>query len=595
MATNISKFIQLNDFLLLEYEFNKDPINDQIDFVADNITPVIAETTLGFRQYFNIGGLGITNNTLSLQSTPTTATRAAWYIQPGDPSSYYNFFDSSTNIAQDKYPHDTVKVHIVSGYNFDDIAGFLLQIRAKDTNGDLVDISDFTWINQIQGDDVQKFSSNTLFLVNRFYDKYIELKVPSIQALGGQTIEAIESALSIEELSDVYITYSTIPVTDNYQYKLDDTIRVNLPVISNADSFNCFIASATSGDYIEFYATWDDLIIGEFMSDIESGRIPLYTSNNPNDNYDEFSQRYGINATKWTVMHELYVYEHIPGGSSLLTQKYVFTQETDWNDPNYFRPVISNSDIASSYSIDYICRLTNRMDGSQIIRKATYASNDPKKYGRWFQRLNVENYIPYNIFNRIEGEASQVFEEVSNDRPKFVKIFYDTTTVSLDENNVVFPQGTGPLFLKKGDSVYKQSFVRLNPNTDPVQRENVDLSGVFSYSLLFVTDDDTKIEIPPTFSSNMNTVLGELEFKIMDSQIDTLLKQTNNTYQIQIKNPDGTQYTFYEGLYFDQQNYTEVISQYNELFDVTALQDEITELKAANEVLTVENEALKAT
>lgn len=595
MATNISKFIQLNDFLLLEYEFNKDGV--ETDLTDNGITPVIANLDVGGRQYFNEGAnaLGTTNNTLALQSTPTNPTRSGWYFEPGDVSGYFNYFDSSTAIAQDKYPHDIVKVHIVSGYNFDDISGFLLQIRAKDTSGNLVDLSDFSWFKQIQGDDVQKFSSNTLFLVNRFYDKYIEMKVPSVQELGGDTFSALGNALNIEALSDVYLTYSTIPVTDNNQFKLEDSINVNLPVESNADNFNCFIAESTSGDFIEFYATWNDQILGEYISDIESGRIPLYTSNNPNDNYDEFTQRYGTGAAKWTVMHELYVYEHIPGGSSLLTQKYVFTQENDWNDPNYFRPVIKNADIASSYSIDYICRLTNRMDGSQIIRKATLASTDPKKYGFQFERINVDNYIPYNVFNRIEGENSQTFENVDNSKPKFVKVFYDTTTVTLEENSTVFPQGTGPLFLKKGDSIYKQRFVRLNPNTDPVQRENVDLSGVFSYCLLFVTDDDKKIEINPTFSSNMNTVLGELEFKLMADQVDTLLKQSNNTYQIQIKNPDGTRYTFYEGLYYDQQNYTEVISQYNELYDVTALQDEITELKAANEALTVENEALKAT
>ena len=597
MATNISKYIQLNDFLLLEYEFNKD--GTEVDFASNGITPMIAETNFGAKQYFNIGGVGATNNTLALQSTPINANRSAWYINPNDASDYYdNYFSDASAIvgtSGNKYPHDTVKVHIVSGYNFDDITGFLLQVRAKDTDGNLVDISDFTWIKQINGDAVQKFASNTLYLVNRFYDKYIEFKIPSIQELGGGTGPGLETALSIAQLSDVYITYSTIPITNNNIYNQSESIRVQLPVTSVADNFNCFIAEGTSGDFIEFYATWNDQIIGEYMSDIESGRIRLYTSNNPNDNYEEFTDRYGTGAIKWTVMHELYVYEHIPNGSSLLTQKFVFTQEDNWNDPNYFRPVIQNADIDSSYSIDYICRLTNRMDGSQIIRKATFASTDPKKYGRYFTRLNVDNIIPYNVFNRIEGEASQVFTNVNNEKPKFIKIFYDTTTVTLDAENTIYPQGTGPLFLKKGDSTYLFNFTRLNAVTDPIQRENVDLSGVFNYELLFVKDDDSKIEVPPTYSSNMNTVLGQLEFKLMDNQIESLLKQTNNTFQIRVKNPNGTSYTFYEGLYYNYQNYTEVIARYNSLYDVTALQSKITSLESANAELSAENEALKST
>ena len=40
MATNISKYAQLNDFLLLEYEFNRD--GTTVDFVGEGITPMEA-------------------------------------------------------------------------------------------------------------------------------------------------------------------------------------------------------------------------------------------------------------------------------------------------------------------------------------------------------------------------------------------------------------------------------------------------------------------------------------------------------------------------------------------------------------------------
>lgn len=585
--TNISKYVQINDFVLLEYEFNRDAVETAMT------DPYLMTTELGTKEYFDLSSVGITNNGFELNSIPVVSQRTQWFTNPDNPIEYWNFFDVSTAISTTTYQHDTVKVHIVSGYNFDDISGFLLQVRAMDVSSNLVDLSNFTWLKQITGTDVNKFSSNTLYLGNRFYDKYIEFKIPSIGVLGGAVAEDIESKLNIEALSDVYITYSTIETIDNAQYTLSEIISTQLPVTSVADSFNCFIAESTSGDYIEFYATWDDLIIGEYMPDIESGRIRLYTSNNPNDNYENFSDQYGVGSAKWVVMHELYVYEHIPGGTSLQTSKFVFTQEDNFIEPNYFRPVIENSDITSSYTIDYICRLMNRMDGSQIIRRASFASTDPTKYGRYFTRLNVDNVIPYNVFNRLDAEVNNVLLESGNERAKFVKVFYDTTNVVLDANNTVLPQGTGPLFLKKGDSVYSFNFSRLNANTDPIERENVDLSGVYQYQLLFVLDDDSKYEIPPTFSTNMNTVLGQLEFKIMGSQIEQLLKQTNNTYSIQIKNPDGTSYTFYEGLYFDYSNITEVSEQYKDLYDITNLQTQITELTAANEALTQENAVLK--
>lgn len=587
MANNISKYVQLNDFLLLEYEFNKTSTPNSLS----GINSIVANTVLGRKQYFNQNSMGSLNNDLQMNSVPTNTNRSSWYTSTNE-SSFWEFFDSSASITQTSYILDTVKVHIISGYNFDDVPGFLLQVGAKDTSGNLVDLSNFTWINQVVGSDVLKFSSNALYLANKFYDKYLEFKVPSIEELGGDTVQNLGIALSIAPLSDVYLTYSTIPEIDgNTNYLLQEKISLQLPVTSQADNFNAFIAESTGGDFIEFYATWNNTIIGEYMGDIESGRIRLFTSNNPNDNFESFADTYGAGAAKWVVMHELYVYEHIPG-NSLLTQKYVFTQENNFLLPNYFRPVIKNADIASSYSIDYICRLTNRMDGTQVIRKASFSSIDPQKYGRYFTRLNVDNYIPYKVFNRIEGEASTTVQIMDNKKSKFVKVYYDSTRILLNMNNEVLPQGTGPLFLKRGDGVYKFSFDKIDENAGNEQM-NVDLSGAYNYALLFVMDDDTKIEIPPTYSPNMNVTLGEIEFKISESQIAKLLKQNNNSYSIVIKNPDGTSYTFYEGFFFPYSNYQQVISQYTSLFKITDMQTQIAKLEAENKALRDENSSLK--
>ncbi len=589
MATNINKYVQLNDFLLLEYEFNKS--GDELTF--GSVGSVKALNDSGSVQYFNTGAQGITNNILNLNSVPTSPNRSTWYFSSPDTSGYWGYFDSSAAITGTlSYPFDTIRVHIVSGYNFEDVTGFLLQIRALDTSGNFVDLSNFTWARQVLGTDVLKFSPNTLLLGNRFYDKYVEFKVPSVQELGGDIVTTLGQNLSIQALSDVYITYSTIPDMDVDTYIISEAISLQLPVESPADNFNCLIAESTGGDFIEFYATWADLIIGEYMGEIESGKIRLYTSNNPNDNYEDFADEYGAGANKWVLMHELYVYEHIPPGTSLLTQKYVFTQEDNFMNPNYFRPVIKNADIASSYTIDYVCRLMNRMDGTQIIRKASFASTDPKKYGLYFTRLNVDNFIPYKIFNRVEGESSPSVLSGGAQRTKFVKVFYDTTQVMLNMNNEVLPQGTGPLFIRQSDGVYLFNFDKIDTDSGN-QAQNVDLSGAYNYALVFVLDDQSKIEISPTFSTNMNTTLGQLEFKILESQAQKLLGQTNNAYSIVVKNPDGTQYTFYEGVYYSFKDFNQVVTQYQSLFDVTSLNTQIAALQEENKKLSDENTALK--
>ena len=595
MATNnISKYVQLNDFLLLEYEFNRDGVTTPL------ITPRVVESSVGnsISFYEGDGELGKTNNILPLNSVPTNAERTVWFFDSSSyATTYPTYWDASVVISTTSYKMDTVKVHIVSGYNFNDAnnksdaTGFLLQVRAESSTGFLSDLANFTYLKQPQalGNNVVKFATNTLFLGNRFYDKYIEFQIPSIQELGGDTTTHLGQVLDIKQLSDVFITYSGIFDVVNKQFVLDEQINVQLPVTSVADSFNCFIAESTEGDYIEYYATWNDLIIGNYINDIESGRIRLYTSNNPNDNAQEFTNAYG-NAPKWVVIHEISVFEAIGGTTSILSQKYSFTQDTGFSTPNYFRPILRNADIDSTYTITYTCRLMNRMDGTQIIRKASFSSTDPKKYGLWFTRLTVENVIPYKIFNRVEAEKPNIISNTGPNTTKYVKVFYDTVTVVLNAFNEVFPQGTGPLFLKSFDSVYKFKFEKIDTNGD---RVNVDLSGVDTYALVFKLDDNSKIKVQPLYTTNMNTAIGEIEFKLTEDQISILKKQKNNNYSIIVENANGTTYTFYEGVFYPLSDEAAVIANYKSMYTVTDLQSEVALLKAQVTKLTDENTKLK--
>ena len=598
---NISKYVQINDFLLLEYEFSR----DGVELTTGEIGAAkVVVTDSSIKQYYNTNhnfALGTTNNILELNAVPTTSVRSTWFTSTNI-ADYNDYFTDSSTLISEPYPFDTVKVHVVSGYNFDDVAGFLLQVGAAtvDSNN-LVNLSNFAYLKQdpdTKGSDVVKFSSNVLYLGNKFYDKYVEFKIPSVYALGGQTSTPLESALSIKTLSDVYLTYGTVATIQaqggsTSTFTLSDSTSFQLPVTSSADNFNAFIAESTVGDFIEFYGTWRDIIIGEYMGDIESGRISLYTSSNPNDNYQEFTETYGVDTAKWVLIHELYVYENLPGstsGSSLLSQKYTFTQDSNFTLPNYFRPVLKNADIDASYTIQYVCRLSNRMDGTQIIRRASFASSNPKKYGLQFTRLTVENTIPYKVFNRIEENQGVTVTGNSNIRTKYSKVFYDTSNILYNQNKEVYPNGLGPLFLKNGDGVYKFQFKSYNELTD--QTENVDLSGAYDYALTFTLDNDSTIEVVPTYTSNMNTTIGELEFKITSDQVIKLLKQTNNKYTLVVKNPDGTSYSFYEGDYFSIKNIDAVTEKIKKLYPTTELQKTITELRAANEKIKNERDSL---
>jgi hypothetical protein len=233
----------------------------------------------------------------------------------------------------------------------------------------------------------------------------------------------------------------------------------------------------------------------------------------------------------------------------------------------------------------------NRMDGTQIIRKSSFSSLDPKKYGLRFTRLNVDNLIPYKVFNKIEAEMANTVSGSNIQKNTYIKVFYDTISVVLNANNEVYTQGTGPLFLKSSDSVYKFKFEQLD---NAGNRNNVDLSGVYNFALVFKKDDNTKIEILPTYSTNMNTTLGELEFKILEDYVSVLLKQSNNAYSIIVKNPNGSSYTFYQGVFYSYTNQDAIIANYQSLYTVTDLQATIADLQSQVNTLTAENAQLKS-
>lgn len=552
MSNNISKYVQLNDFILLEYEFCK---NDSNIKNISKLNSIVFDTVSGDMQYIDAASQADTNNTFGFSSIPMDESSSTW-LYAKDYNTISPYISNRKNVKESNYNFDKIKIHIVSGYQFQDCDGFLMRIRANNINGGKSNISNFTWtkVNVDQFNKQLFFNTNPITLSNKRYDKYILLEIPSIYDLGCDTNKDTDGSLSnllkISKLSDIYIDFGFIPygmITSNEpsKYVLIENIPTTIPVTSIADNFNCFIKESSSGDYIEYYGTWMDLIIGKYINDIESGIIPLYTSNNPNDEFDFVDDMWGQITRKWILLHELEIVEHIGNNNSFITQRISITQENNFDYPNYYRPIILNSDIANAATIIYTCKLQNRMDGSQIVRKSSFNLSNPKKYGKNISRINVDNLHNFkvnNVIDKCEIEHTTTTKNVT----KISKVFYDTTKVVLDIDNNVYNQGDGIVYIKDGGSVVKFNFSRIMSDDS---KQNVDLSGMFTYRLRFTLTDGNYIDINTTNSRNMNTSLGQLEFELSDSITKKIFANGTSTFLIQIINPDKSYYTFYQGKY----------------------------------------------
>ena len=103
----------------------------------------------------------------------------------------------------------------------------------------------------------------------------------------------------------------------------------------------------------------------------------------------------------YVVFHEITLSEQI-GNTYIQTNNQIVSQTNDFDNPILYRPIVLNSGIAVSFAINYVLRLYNRADNSQIIKNARLTSFDVKKYGRRLMKINLGT-VPTvaNVVNQI--------------------------------------------------------------------------------------------------------------------------------------------------------------------------------------------------
>ena len=86
----------------------------------------------------------------------------------------------------------------------------------------------------------------------------------------------------------------------------------------------------------------------------------------------------------------------------------MISQDTDFDEPVLFRPIIKNANSAVSFSINYVLRLYNKADATQIIKNAKLTSFDTQKYGRQMIQINL-GVVPTvaNVYNRINNDTGK--------------------------------------------------------------------------------------------------------------------------------------------------------------------------------------------
>jgi len=480
-----SRFINLTPYCIVEYMF--EPLNSN-NFLSEDFTLLVNEHSDSYQIFNPDSAINTTRNIRDLTAVSIGNGKFA-YLDSEKIPNYLAYDDkiSESPINGFNVIYDKVRFHFVSGFQLDPLAGIILSIRNQMNDGRNHVFASIIVSNDTI-DNIITFNPKPLFIGNATYDRFIDIKVPSIKNVNEEfkislnpstTFSASITPTDIGYSGFIYNSPINISLAEcgrkeilstnlNVKYdvfEVSQNFESSLSQSNEFDTVGAFVGESTGGDFIEYYLTFNSAFPEELIS--------ILNRRNPSDN--------------WVIIHQLSVFEQI-GSSFINTAKQVIFQEDKFDEPLLYRPVLRNAGSAVSMSIDLLCRLTNTRTGEQIIREASFSLLSPKKYGR---NLNV---IPLT------------------DEPQSQKIYNKIIKTNLEATNLFIEPSFAPGFNSQTGITSTQMVVQpvqpavVNPNVATVAIADPTIPQLVQQ----VVAPTTVVEYVPVFFSNNNISIANV-------------------------------------------------------------------------------------
>ncbi len=579
--TSTQRFIKLGSYLLMEYNYTTAP-TPEIYYVNTGVPAVGYEKIVN--GYFNDAvqilnkpaSESITGNVRDLSVVQTDKNRFVTldndYLVP--------YLDTDPNLTSVNnlpvvFPsnigvyYDSVKFHIVSGYNFDNIDGIILQGQFQERTGKKATI--FQRIIT-RGDTTSTvLNPNPIYLGGALYDHYIEIKIPAysnmvyeFDILANTPAQASTLAAKISSdgngfLRDAPINFTLYEISDtalkngyeNYIAQIRN--QVSIFPKDNFSSLAAVIQENSFYNYLEFYPTWE----GNFLED--------------------FLNAEGKVGNVYYVINEIEVKEQV-GLNYITTYNFSNTQTQDFNAPNIFRPILINP-LTTSFVVNYTMRLVNKGNQNQIIRRSSFSSLDVNKYGRENNIISLTTgAYSQKVYNKVV-QAPNVISGGVMPNPaapieKRIPVFYKDNNISITKETLVidkngnlisetsvadstqiFGQGKAKVVLDPFDNFYKFTVYNYREGTSP---EILDLGTSLTYYMVFLNaaGQSVKVENIKNKTTVSNPTSGQIAFKVVESNSKKVLGFTSRDFYIVSKTPDGVETKMYSGSWETQSEFT---------------------------------------
>lgn len=547
--TTSSKYVQITPYLLMEYMYADQP-TPETHFVNTGSSVVGYDKLInGYRsnavQVFNkAANYDITHNTTENSvvriNESSFVTLDANLIIP-----FNDYSEELTNTVDLPivFPsnllvvYDTVRYHIRAGYNLGNIDGLIMSVEYQDQNLEFVTASQILIKKGTEQD--YYLNPNPVTIGSNIYDKYFEIKLPNLKDMNDKYLaaspafqpETLASLISSSGTGFIYsaplrITAWQVQDTVDYAgYARYNCARIAVLSLEQEDQFaniGATIKESEKGQFFEYYATDNEGFVEDFI---------LFQNSIGNSYY---------------ISHQIEVLEQI-GAALIQTSGFQSIQTTAYDMPNYYRPIVRNAAVSSSFTLRYTMSLINNVDQSRTIRISSYTSINPGQWGTSITPIKLSTFPQVQkIYNRIYSQPTITVSGNTSPSPreivKYTNVFIDHNYVTASFNNLTFTNntlkidtgssqvtayGTGKMTISISpfDNYYKLKFVKSGPSSDPIP---IDLSSSGNFNMSFVDNVGNKLQVAALDDKNIaNPAIGELAFKI-DESIATKILQLND-------------------------------------------------------------------
>lgn len=376
-----SKFIQLSEGILIEYVYT-DQANPTVFNTATYPVEILRDTYTGGSYMFNTDTVSATmGNYRDISAVPIDAAKNKYVYLDTSVGTPYNDFDPkltpSSQLLQTFTPnvnveYDRIRVHFVAGFSFQDFDGIIFGVTAPRRDGKDIVLSSINFLKT----DTPVLNPDPLLIADKLYSTYIEWRVPALYYMNAEFSTSNSNTLAYKLtqgqgfIGTPYLTIRalgilTTTVTNGYNFY--DVKEINATSIPNRDIYDNLYASVVEsavGDYFELTGFVTGSSLSNFIAQLNSS------------------------GGNYVVFHEITLSEQI-GTIFVQSSNQIVSQTTDFDEPILYRPIVLNSSVAVSFAINYVLRLYNRNDNTQIIKNARLTSFDVKKYGRRLMKINL--------------------------------------------------------------------------------------------------------------------------------------------------------------------------------------------------------------